>query len=74
MKMIQCTFKKEGSETYTQGWVDAKKIKKATRVQLLNLDENAFWVVLYKGDVVREKKDINFNFKNNYTEKFGNKS
>ena len=65
MKMIQCAFKKEGSETYTQGWVDAKKIKKATRVQLLNLDEEAFWTVLHKGSIVREKKDINFTFNNN---------
>lgn len=74
MKMIQCSFKKEGSETYTQGWVDAKKIKNATRVQLLNLDDTAFWTVLHKGSVVREKKDINRGFVNNYTEKFGNKS
>jgi len=65
MKMIQCTFKKEGSETYTQGWVDYKKIKNATRVQLLNLDENAFWTVLSKGDTIREKEDINFTFSNN---------
>jgi hypothetical protein len=74
MKMIQCSFKKEGSETYTQGWVDAKKIKNATRVQLLNLDETAFWIVLHKGSTVREKKEINTTFSNNFTQKFGNKS
>ena len=74
MKMRQCSFKKEGSETYTQGWVDAKKIKNATRCQLLNLDENAYWIVLHKGSTIREKKEINFGFHNNYTEKFGNKS
>lgn len=73
MKMRQCTFKKEGSETYTHGWVDAKKIKNAVKVQLLNLDESAFWIVLNKG-IIRDKKDINFTFSNNYTEKFGNKS
>ena len=73
MKQRQCTFKKEGCETFTQGWVDAKKIKNAVRVQLVDLDETAFWTVLHKG-TIRDKKDINRGFSNNYTQKFGNKS
>lgn len=69
MLMRQCTFKK--GNTYTQGWVDAKKIKDAKFVQLKNLGKE-FWEILSKG-TIKEKDEINRAFKNNYTTKFGNK-
>jgi hypothetical protein len=63
--------KVEGGERYTQGWVDAKKIRKAKFVQLLDFG-NEYWEVVSKG-MIKEVSDINTTFKNNYTTKFGNK-
>jgi len=71
MKQRQCTFRlignEIGKETYTQGWVDAKKIKNADKVQILEIGcDDRWWEVLYKGKEVKEKKEINHGFKNNY--------
>jgi len=71
MKQRQCTFRligtEKGKETYTQGWVDAKKIKNATTVQILEIGhDDDRWEVLYKGENIKEKKEINHGFKNNY--------
>ena len=70
MLMQQCSFRK--GNTYTIAWVDAKKIRKATKVKLESLDDE-WWDVISKG-TIKEHDDINRTFKNNYTEKFGNKS
>jgi hypothetical protein len=67
MKQRQCTFKMVGKERYTQGWVDAKKIKNAETVQILEIGcDDELWEVLSKGDNIKEKKEINHGFKNNY--------
>ena len=67
MKQRQCTFKMVGKERYTQGWVDAKKIKNADTVQILEMGcDDERWEVLSKGDNIKEKKEINHGFKNNY--------
>ena len=70
MLMQQCTFRKGNS--YTVAWVDAKKVKNATRVTLKTLDDE-WWDVISKG-TIKEDNEINKTFKNNHTEKFGNKS
>ena len=67
MKQRQCTFKMVGKERYTQGWVDAKKIKNADTVQILEMGcDDERWEVLSKGDNIKDKKEINHGFKNNY--------
>jgi hypothetical protein len=71
MKQRQCTFRlignEPGKETYTQGWVDAKKIKNATKVQILEIGcDDAWWEVLHKGESIKERKEINHGFNNNY--------
>jgi hypothetical protein len=67
MKQRQCTFKMVGKEKYTQGWVDAKKIENADTVQILEMGfDDERWIVLSKGDTIKEKKEINHGFKNNY--------
>jgi hypothetical protein len=72
MLMQQCSFKK--GNTYTQCWVDAKKVNNATHVTFKDLgNDNDVWEVLYKG-TIKDKSDIEITFKNNHTRKFGNKS
>jgi hypothetical protein len=67
MKQRQCTFKMVGREKYMQAWVDAKKIENADTVQILEIGfDDERWEVLHKGDTIKEKKEINHGFKNNY--------
>lgn len=72
MLMQQCRFKKGNS--YTVAWVDAKKIKNAKSCVLETLDGER-WEVMSKGAIKDSSEIPSYRqFKNNYTEKFGNKS
>ena len=70
MLKTQCRFKK--GNTYTVGWVDAKKIKGKKFVQLLDFGDE-FWEVIAVGNT-KEYKEVHTTFRNNHTEKFGNKT
>ena len=49
----QCTFKKAGEETFTQGWIDNKIAKVGRSVQLKEYGE-AFWEITSIGSIQEE--------------------
>ena len=53
----QCTFKKAGQETFTQGWIEAKVAKVGRSVQLKEYGED-FWEITSTGITQEEDPSL----------------
>lgn len=53
----QCTFKKKGFETFTQGWITTSAAKKGNYVQLKEYGED-FWEITGVGHTQEENPEL----------------